>query len=215
MTDRISIWPVVVAGVERSSAHKQVGLVVRPLTKDEAVKKDPEDPTGLRELSGATTAQHSALTAFLYELMRDHVPMGVIQKILLESLPSRGPFKLCNGWLAQYAEFVGTSLFDPYGPRPDSKLVPFAVDNLKEELDGYVIGHTEMCLTTFHVEAFRIIKGGDGKNQLASRDDEVKTYFQQRCREFDVSGFRTVPLSGFPGVYAVFISPFEDRGARP
>jgi hypothetical protein len=41
------------------------------------------------------------LVSFLYELMRDHVPAGVVEQILLNSPPGRTKFT--NGYLARYA----------------------------------------------------------------------------------------------------------------
>lgn len=48
------------------------------------------------------------LVSFLYELMRDHVPPGTIQRIVENSQGS--PTELTNGWLARYAAFLADRL---------------------------------------------------------------------------------------------------------
>lgn len=48
------------------------------------------------------------LVSFLYELMRDHVPTGTIEKVVQASL--HGKTEFCNGWLAQYAQDVAKRL---------------------------------------------------------------------------------------------------------
>jgi hypothetical protein len=48
------------------------------------------------------------LVSFLYELMRDHIPVGIVEKVLLNSPPGRTKFT--NGYLAQYAREVAYRL---------------------------------------------------------------------------------------------------------
>lgn len=48
------------------------------------------------------------LVGFLYELMRDHVPPGVVERIVLNS-PTRR-IKFSNGYLALYAKDVAYRL---------------------------------------------------------------------------------------------------------
>lgn len=49
------------------------------------------------------------LVSFLYELMRDDITPGKIEKIVRTSL-HEGPTEFCNGWLAQYAQDVAKRL---------------------------------------------------------------------------------------------------------
>jgi len=46
------------------------------------------------------------LTAFLYDLMRDHVPCGVVERLVRDSQLAQGAnmYRLTNGHLGRYAE---------------------------------------------------------------------------------------------------------------
>jgi hypothetical protein len=50
-----------------------------------------------------------SVVSFLYELMRDHVPAGVVQKVL-ESSDTPGETVYSNGHLAHYARTVADQL---------------------------------------------------------------------------------------------------------
>ena len=63
----------------------------------------------LRERSGAVDDPRK-LVSFLYELMRDHVPPGVIEAVCRNS--QQTPVKCTNGYLAQYAQDVARRLRD-------------------------------------------------------------------------------------------------------
>ena len=58
----------------------------------------------LRELSGSIDSKDK-LVEFLYELMRDHVPVGVIEGIL-ENINHGHTVQYTNGYLAKYAMHV-------------------------------------------------------------------------------------------------------------
>lgn len=62
------------------------------------------------------------LVSFLYELMRDHLPTGVVEHVARNSTGVSGT-KFCNGWLALYAQDVANRLLA--GP-PPVELVPKA-----------------------------------------------------------------------------------------
>lgn len=51
---------------------------------------------------------NSKLVSFLYELMRDHLPPGVIEEIVRNSQESNVNY--CNGWLAKYSEYLANRL---------------------------------------------------------------------------------------------------------
>lgn len=53
-------------------------------------------------------SSHNKLTSFLYELMRDHVLPGDIEKIMNSC--SQQECHYTNGWLAQYAEDIALRL---------------------------------------------------------------------------------------------------------
>ena len=69
-------------------------------------KKDKIDY--LREQSGHVTID-SHLVSFLYELIRDHLPAGVVEKIVQES-EYNSNIIYTNGWLAKYAENLANRL---------------------------------------------------------------------------------------------------------
>lgn len=49
------------------------------------------------------------LTVFLYELMRDHLTPGVVEELVRKS-EEQGEWKLSNGYLAEYADELGSRL---------------------------------------------------------------------------------------------------------
>lgn len=61
----------------------------------------------LKRVSGNVRLK-GKLESFLYELMRDHVPVGVVQKVLDES--QIADVSYTNGYLARYARFVAKQL---------------------------------------------------------------------------------------------------------
>ena len=69
------------------------------------------DTSALRERSGSVTID-SHLVSFLYELMRDHVPPGIVEEVMRKTM---GPSEVVytNGWLARYAEDVASRLQAP------------------------------------------------------------------------------------------------------
>ena len=64
----------------------------------------------MRERSG-TVQINSRLVSFLYELMRDHLPPGVIEEIVRAS-EGESDVVYTNGWLAQYAQDIANRLKD-------------------------------------------------------------------------------------------------------
>lgn len=64
----------------------------------------------LRERSGSIRLE-SRLVSFLYQLMRDHVTPGIVEKLLAESEDEPNVL-YTNGWLAKYAEDVANRLKD-------------------------------------------------------------------------------------------------------
>lgn len=68
-----------------------------------------EEIAALRERSG-TVRINSKLVSFLYELMRDHLPAGEIEKLVKASQESDCLYT--NGWLAKYAQDLANRLKD-------------------------------------------------------------------------------------------------------
>lgn len=95
-------------------------------------KRAQED---LRKRSGEVDS-NDRLTAIFYELMRDHVTPGVLQKLFLDNPPGV-QLNFTNGWLAQYAEYLSRDVRN--APQVGDDLGPFYVNKslLKAlELDG-------------------------------------------------------------------------------
>lgn len=64
---------------------------------------------GMRKRSGTITSEDK-LTSFLYELMRDHIPCGVVEKIMLHLHDEHETIFFTNGWLASYAKDIAERL---------------------------------------------------------------------------------------------------------
>ena len=56
----------------------------------------------MQERSGAVDSQ-DALVSFLYILIRDHLPAGVVEEIMLHQVTGMEDSHFTNGWLANYA----------------------------------------------------------------------------------------------------------------
>lgn len=62
---------------------------------------------GLRFRSGEVQID-SKLVSVLYSLMRDHIPLGVLERLVNEA--ESGPVTYTNGWLAEYAKDLADRL---------------------------------------------------------------------------------------------------------
>ena len=61
--------------------------------------------------SGKVTSDDN-LVSFLYELMRDHLPSGVVEGIAQRVLEEEDDRNFCNGWLAKHAIDIAERLKD-------------------------------------------------------------------------------------------------------
>ncbi len=59
--------------------------------------------------SGNVEIQGDKLTSFLYELIRDYLPPGDVEKLVRNAYSDT---KYCNGWLAKYAQDLARRLRD-------------------------------------------------------------------------------------------------------
>jgi hypothetical protein len=66
-----------------------------------------EHNSDLRVRSGEVNV-NDRLTSFLYELIRDHLPASVVEKLVRDSQDPDVAYT--NGWLAQYAEDLSKRL---------------------------------------------------------------------------------------------------------
>ena len=85
----------------------------------------------LREESGAVTYS-DPLTAFLYDLMRDHLPAGVVEKMIRENVDNEQECIFTNGWLAKYAHNLAERI-------NNSKLI-----HLQKELENVFEGEEKV-----------------------------------------------------------------------
>lgn len=88
----------------------------------------------MREKSGEIT-DNRPLVTFLYKLMRDHLPPGVVEEILLsakidEPVTTPTTVAFTNGWLAQIAQDVAWRLTGWDSPWPvEGEAATLADDN--------------------------------------------------------------------------------------
>jgi hypothetical protein len=71
-------------------------------------KITPGQPNSELRLRSGEININDRLTSFLYELMRDHLPLGVVEKLVCDSMESDVAYT--NGWLAKYAEDLAKRL---------------------------------------------------------------------------------------------------------
>jgi hypothetical protein len=62
----------------------------------------PKPPSGIQRRSGNVGTQDK-MVAFLYLLMRDHLPTGEVAEIVMDLEKRGGSYNFSNGWLAKYA----------------------------------------------------------------------------------------------------------------
>lgn len=69
-----------------------------------------DDELKLKEVSGNVVIRDNRLAAFLYFLMRDHMTVGEVEKLVQQVKLSTGDCQYTNGWLAEYAVYLSTRL---------------------------------------------------------------------------------------------------------
>ena len=65
--------------------------------------KDRDQNNALTLRSGSVE-RSDRLTSLIYDLLRDHLPAGTLERLVRDLEQHPGPFKFSNGWLATYAE---------------------------------------------------------------------------------------------------------------
>ncbi len=71
----------------------------------------------MRKASG-DVADDRPLVAFLYVLMRDHLPPGAVETIMSRHVEGFGVHDFSNGWLARHAQDLAERLSEPPKVRP-------------------------------------------------------------------------------------------------
>lgn len=77
-----------------------------------------DDQEALCERSGNIESS-DPLVSFLYDIMRDHLPVGTVEALIADALKAQDGASYDNGWLAQYAMDVAKRL----RPRPVLQVV--------------------------------------------------------------------------------------------
>lgn len=73
----------------------------------ESVLGNDGENAALRERSGEVDVLGDRLTSFLYDLLRDHLPSGVVERMVREA---DADIQYTNGWLAEYARDLARRL---------------------------------------------------------------------------------------------------------
>lgn len=63
----------------------------------------------MRNVSGNVTTTDPLVT-FLYLLVRDHLPSGVVEKTLIDTAEHTTPVEFTNGWIAEFAKCAADRL---------------------------------------------------------------------------------------------------------
>jgi|JI10StandDraft_1071094.scaffolds.fasta_scaffold1174981_2 hypothetical protein len=65
-----------------------------------------------RELESSKGQLSGALASFLYDLMRDHLPFGVVESLMRDATKgiATGPDTATNAWLCDYANYLAHKL---------------------------------------------------------------------------------------------------------
>jgi hypothetical protein len=79
---------------------------------------DAIENVGLRERSGSINSE-DRLVSFLYELMRDHLPVGTVEDVLRNSMMKETQFT--NGYLAKYAEDIAARMRENWKRPPNGR----------------------------------------------------------------------------------------------
>jgi hypothetical protein len=80
----------------------------------------PEDRMRYTQFVSGTYMFSDQLTNFLYTLMRDHLPTGTVERLVLqiEEEQTKQPITYTNGWLAAYSNYLALRLIST----PDREL---------------------------------------------------------------------------------------------
>ena len=69
---------------------------------------DHEDSNIRCWMESGNVKDNDPMVRFLYILMRDHLPVGQVEQIMVEHIekPPKDDVVFCNGWLANYAQYT-------------------------------------------------------------------------------------------------------------
>lgn len=77
---------------------------------DELNRREKERGRQMKELRKASggVKDNTRLVSFLYDLMRDHLPAGTVQRLVMDA--QELPVEFTNGYLAKYAKYLAKRL---------------------------------------------------------------------------------------------------------
>lgn len=90
------------------SDEKEVSPISEITEESTTAEKNIESNKKVESASGHVTS-HSTLVRFLYLLLRDHLPFGTVERIIMEAGAERKDIaeaKFTNGWAAKYAKNI-------------------------------------------------------------------------------------------------------------
>jgi hypothetical protein len=67
------------------------------------MNKHKLDKIAAMRLRSGNISSNDKLVGFLYDLMRDHLPLGIVEELIQNSENMNCECVYTNGWLAQYA----------------------------------------------------------------------------------------------------------------
>jgi len=75
--------------------------------KSESIQQMEKGNKEIRKASGSINivGENAKLIAFMYTLMRDRIPVGEMERFVRE-IRDDVEYEFCNGWLAQYSEYL-------------------------------------------------------------------------------------------------------------
>ena len=76
---------------------------------------EPDPNQRLMEASGDVVIVNNPVASFIYQLCRDHLPLGTVEQIVRDIEKEEGAaLVLTNGWLARYSEDIASRLEKNY-----------------------------------------------------------------------------------------------------
>jgi hypothetical protein len=98
----------------------------------------------LRERSGSVNSK-DLVVAFLYQILRDHLPAGTVEEIMQQHVLSPqveegdGTSEYCNGYIAQYAQDIANRL--KIEPNEDKLWREVYARNTEEGRNRFIVSH--------------------------------------------------------------------------
>ena len=69
-----------------------------------------ETPTKQMRVASGNRSSMDPFVSVFYQLLRDHIPVGTLERVVQEVADEPGTVIYTNGWLAQYATYCAERL---------------------------------------------------------------------------------------------------------